>query len=403
MIDGTSLFCKDIFGYLLDLLDDDFQTKGRLAQVCHQFRNWLLQHDTHWERKKRVISGIDNYSTNHEVTEAGFPDVVRYFIRRHACCYQTIGDGINVAAGMGRRDLVNIWLQYNCAEHLPKAICSAARNGHRKLVYYLIQYQNNSIDWANETHSFSNSATFWGRIPPKKITHELMESAAQGGLKDIVELMIQYGANNWYGGLNAAASGGRCDLFEMFLEKGANPTDDTLSEAIRGGKQSIIDYLVKKNIKPNLTSILIATNQQNKEMVKLCFDLGIKNHSEYAFNLATSIGNLDIIDIFIDNGCDSWYSACQGAQDKRNPKLAEIFDMLYFFSTADRIYHPLHYQNPFNVNMGLAWAARGGHRKLVDLFIENGADDWDQALKMAAEKGCTDLINFLKDKKNLSK
>ena len=45
-------------------------------------------------------------------------------------------------------------------------------------------------------------------------------------------------------------------------------------------------------------------------------------------------------------------------------------------------------------NWGMRWAAFGGHRDLVDFFIEKGASDWEEGMRSAARGGHKDLVEF---------
>ena len=51
-----------------------------------------------------------------------------------------------------------------------------------------------------------------------------------------------------------------------------------------------------------------------------------------------------------------------------------------------------------NWNDGLYGASRGGHKDLVQLFIDKGADDWGYGLYGASRGGHKDLVLFLIDK-----
>ena len=52
-----------------------------------------------------------------------------------------------------------------------------------------------------------------------------MRGAARGGHKDLVNLFISKGANDWDMGMHGAAQGGHKDLVEYFISKGANNWD----------------------------------------------------------------------------------------------------------------------------------------------------------------------------------
>src|SRR3989344_5466489 len=47
-----------------------------------------------------------------------------------------------------------------------------------------------------------------------------------------------------------------------------------------------------------------------------------------------------------------------------------------------------------DVNSGMCGAAYGGHKKLVDLFIKNGANDWNCGMRGAAEGGHKELVDL---------
>jgi len=51
-----------------------------------------------------------------------------------------------------------------------------------------------------------------------------------------------------------------------------------------------------------------------------------------------------------------------------------------------------------NWNYGLFGAIEGGHRNWIDYFISKGADDWNEALKLAAIRGDFDLVKFFLEK-----
>ena len=51
-----------------------------------------------------------------------------------------------------------------------------------------------------------------------------------------------------------------------------------------------------------------------------------------------------------------------------------------------------------NVDREMYYAAKGGHRDLVDFFIKKGAKDWNLGIYGATQGGHMDLINFFIDK-----
>ena len=55
-----------------------------------------------------------------------------------------------------------------------------------------------------------------------------MYGAAEGGHKELVDLFIKNGANDWNDGMLGAAGGGHKELVDLFVKKGANDWNDGL-------------------------------------------------------------------------------------------------------------------------------------------------------------------------------
>ena len=69
--------------------------------------------------------------------------------------------------------------------------------------------------------------------------------AAEGGHKDIVQMMIDKGADDWNEGLAAAAFGGHIDIVQMMINKGATDWDLGRLAASLKGHQDITELLGK--------------------------------------------------------------------------------------------------------------------------------------------------------------
>ena len=51
-------------------------------------------------------------------------------------------------------------------------------------------------------------------------------------------------------------------------------------------------------------------------------------------------------------------------------------------------------------NDGMYFAARGGHRDLIEFFIAKGANNWDTGMQYAKSTGHRDLVEFFRQKMN---
>ena len=58
------------------------------------------------------------------------------------------------------------------------------------------------------------------------------------------------------------------------------------------------------------------------------------------------------------------------------------------------------YLNKYDVDAAMKNAAKGGHKDLVDFFIEKGADGWNWGMEGAAKGGHKELVEFFKNKLN---
>ena len=75
---------------------------------------------------------------------------------------------------------------------------------------------------------------------------EAMELAAKDGHRDLVDLFISKGANDWDYGMEGAAEGGHRDLVNFFISKGANDWNSAIHSASRGGHRDLIDFFKRK-------------------------------------------------------------------------------------------------------------------------------------------------------------
>src|SRR3989344_2578926 len=73
-----------------------------------------------------------------------------------------------------------------------------------------------------------------------------MYGAAEGGHKELVDLFVKKGANNWNLGMCSAAEGGHKELVDLFVKKGANDFDNGMHCAVKGGHKELVDLFVKK-------------------------------------------------------------------------------------------------------------------------------------------------------------
>ena len=118
--------------------------------------------------------------------------------------------------------------------------------------------------------------------------------AARGGHKDLVEIFISEGADNWNYGLHRAAQGGHKDLVEFFIEKGADDWNYGLHGAAKGGHKDLGEYLK------------VTCGEKLKELAK-------------------TNSTPTVVEFFIDKGADDWDYGIQCATQRGHKDLIEYF------------------------------------------------------------------------------
>ena len=101
------------------------------------------------------------------------------------------------------------------------ALSWAAEGGHRDIVELMIEKGATNFDWP-------------------------LCYAARGGHRDIVELMIEQGASYLNGALYSAAYANHRDIVMLMIEKGATNLNGALHWAAEGCHQEIVELLKQK-------------------------------------------------------------------------------------------------------------------------------------------------------------
>ena len=84
-----------------------------------------------------------------------------------------------------------------------------------------------------------------GNLKNRRLIDFYCVGAAAGGHKELVQLMLDKGANNYNDGLAFAALGGHMDIVQLMLDKGADPNNG-LSGAALVGHMDIVQLMLDK-------------------------------------------------------------------------------------------------------------------------------------------------------------
>ena len=73
-----------------------------------------------------------------------------------------------------------------------------------------------------------------------------MRGAAEGGHKELIDLFIKKGANDWNTGMWYAAEGSHKELVDLFIKRGANDWNNGMYGAAQGGHKELVQFFIKK-------------------------------------------------------------------------------------------------------------------------------------------------------------
>lgn len=151
--------------------------------------------------------------------------------------------------------------------------------------------------------------------------------------------------------LQLAARGGHAPLVELLLDAGAEPGDDALIEAAARGADSLLRALLAR---------------------------GVNGGCDEALIIAAERGKLAAVRTLLAAGAGSLDSALKGAIEAHDaPVVAALVDA------------------GAHAAEGLCHAALIGDAALVELFIERGATNLDQAFLIGAKANQKDALNAL--------
>ena len=114
--------------------------------------------------------------------------------------------------------------------------------------------------------------------------------ACLGGHKDLVELMILKGTNDWNDGLYGDCLGGHKELVELMIVKGANNWNDDLYSTCQRGHKELVELMILKGANDWNDGLYYARRGDHEELIKLMIAKGAD---------ASYLLCVDFVDVFI--------------------------------------------------------------------------------------------------------
>ena len=217
----------------------------------------------------------------YEAAKGGQWHIIQFCIDKGA---NNFNYALESAAEGGHLDIVQFCIDKG-ADNFGAALKSAAEGGHLDIVQFLLD------KGADPNHGFKNTETFnlfslspWEVFTPDtSVLDDFKDTplyhAAEGGHKDIVQLLLDKGAY-LNGGICGAASGGYSHIVRLLVDKGANPRIGLTVAAEKGHWDAVKLLLALPGTNENRdlnvfqTAIVCAAQAARWDILRLLLDKG---------------------------------------------------------------------------------------------------------------------------------
>lgn len=165
------------------------------------------------------------------------------------------------AVEYGYYDILDLLFQLG-GKNFSETLDVAAKKGDMNMIRYLISNSDQDINW--------NAGLF---------------GACEGGFREIIDFMIQKGADNLNQGIASAALSGHIHIIQYLLSLGGNLSSHALEVAVRGNQLATVKYLLDHGTQVKESSILEAVDNDYLDIFTVLWD-----------NKPNDISSSDIID-----------------------------------------------------------------------------------------------------------
>ena len=289
--------------------------------------------------EKIIMAKVNNYNKNNILNyaaEGGHLDIIEYCFKRG---FRSDINILMASAAQGNQLEVVKYAMAEGATRYEVAAAWAGAAGHRDMVQFLLGFNISSY-----------------RI--------VMYMTAHAGHMEIIKLILEYAHDDedidWNYTMRGAAESGNLEILKLALSKGADNWANSFTSAAESGRLQVIQYLL-----PNIHDIAIfnnaaATAAKNgkTEIVEFLFTLFITYDWDLLLKTAVFGGQPRIVELVITKA------------KQNNVKLD--------FNAALMIVAQSYWKNIAN--------------EIIDLLINNGANNLDEVLIKAAENGIPDHI-----------
>ena len=233
-----------------------------------------------------------------ELCLAGHIESVLFLVRNVRCFSRD--SGLKYGCYSGSSEIVNLMIKMG-ASNWNKGLKWACKGNQKKMVDLMFEKGANNLVMG-------------------------LKGACRGNQKEMVNLMMEKGVWDWRNGLASACLSGSIELVKFMYDKAASLTDRrydiglgvVLEYAYRGGNEEIIQYLIEKGAEYNIYTLEGACQSGNIGYVKMILEklrgYLLTFHYQNAFNLSCKHGHIEIAKLMMKYSAPNWkkalYYAC---------------------------------------------------------------------------------------------
>ncbi len=165
-----------------------------------------------------------------------------------------------------------------------------------------------------------------------------------------IQFFIDYGADDFNGGMFAAIRANNLELIQFFIGLGANDFNVAMIISLELNKYDLIQFFIDQGANNFNEAMIIVARKGNRDLVQFFIDQGADDFNEGMLT-ATEMNNSDLVRLFVNRGADDF-------------------------------------------NFALLIATEQNNHDLVQLFVDYGANVYNEAMLAATKKNYTDLVKF---------
>lgn len=266
------------------------------------------------------------------------------------------------------------------ATRINPAICYAIKYGHNEIVNFLLDKVNKPEKILYVAARYNNliilqKSLFSNYNPSGTDINIIMRGAARGGNLQLVERMVDNGANSFDDGFPSAIKGGNLDVVKLFISKGISSFDNTIKYAAKCGHIEILKILIENGATNFDDRIIYASKYGHLDIVKLL----IVEHSSIADSKHTFVNSKELSTDLNDA--------------IRYAIIGKYIDIVEFLLTQQYFYVPI-----ICINRMMEYACDKGYTEIALILFEKGGNDFTSAIEAASSGGHLKLVKFFSTK-----